>query len=39
MAKAFAARTMLEDVVAVVLAALESGRPPTRRKRVGKETS
>ncbi|HXJ83919.1 MAG TPA: TetR/AcrR family transcriptional regulator [Candidatus Methylomirabilis sp.] len=39
MAKAFPDRAMLEDVVAVVLAALESGWPATRRKRVGKEAS
>ena len=39
MAKAFPDRAMLEDVVSVVLAALESGWPATRRKRVGKEAS
>jgi TetR/AcrR family transcriptional repressor of nem operon len=39
MAKAFPDRAMLEDVVSVVLAALESGSPAARRKRVGKEAS
>jgi TetR/AcrR family transcriptional repressor of nem operon len=37
MAKAFPDRAMLEDVVSVVLAALEPARPGTRRKRAGKE--
>ncbi len=39
MAKAFPERAILEDVVAVVLAALEPARPGPRRRRPGKEAS
>ncbi len=39
MAKAFSDRAMLEDVVSVIVAALESAWPATRRKRVGTEAS
>ena len=39
MAKAFPERAILEDVVAVVLAALEPARPGSRRRRPGKEAS
>lgn len=37
MAKAFPERAILEDVVSVILTALEPGRPRPRRKRPGKE--
>jgi TetR/AcrR family transcriptional repressor of nem operon len=39
MAKAFPERAILEDVVSVVLAAIEPERPAPRRKRAGKEVS
>ena len=39
MAKAFPERAVLEDVVAVVLAALDAARPGGRRRRAGKEVS
>jgi hypothetical protein len=37
MAKAFPDRAILDDVVSVVLAALEPGRPAAPRTRAGKE--
>jgi hypothetical protein len=37
MAKAFPERAILEDVVSVILSALEPGRPRPRRRRAGKE--
>jgi len=39
MAKACPDRAILEDVVSVVLAALEPGRPAPRRRRAGKEAT